>query len=96
MTHRKRKAPEVVPEAGLLAQPFALLNVGVREAVRAAERRLGPLAWPARPLGAMIFLMSNLAGRLLERLAARGPLSVFLGALDRSLPLNYLVVADKP
>jgi len=87
---------EVVPEAGLLAHPFALLNIVVREATRAADRRLGALAWPARPLAAVVFLLSNLTGRLLERLAMRGPLAIFLGALDRSLPLNYLVVAEKP
>jgi hypothetical protein len=41
------------------------------------------------------YLVSNLAGRLLERLAGRGPLAEFLGYLDRRLPMNFLVVAEK-
>jgi hypothetical protein len=63
----------------------------VREGVRAAERRLGP---PARLLwipAHAFFVGSNLAGRLLERLAGWRPLRPFLGYLQSSLPMNYLV-----
>ncbi len=82
---------EVIPQGGMLGMPFALANIGVREAVRAAERRLGA---PARLLwipAHAFFLVSNLAGRLLERLARWGPLRPFLGYLHGSMPMNYLV-----
>ncbi len=85
----------VTAEGGYLGLPFALFNLALREVVRACERRLGRAAlllW----LGAVpCFLAANLAGRLLERLAAAGPLRPLLSHLDRSLPMNYLVVAER-
>ena len=81
---------EIVPQGGMLALPFALANVGVREAVRAAGRRLR-LDGPA----ALFFLGTNGLGLLLGALARRGPASAFLGYLDRRLPVNFLVVAVK-
>jgi SAM-dependent methyltransferase len=87
---------EVRVLGGMLGLPFALLNVGVREAVRSAESRLGRIAAVLRPAAALVFLGSNLAGRTLERLAARGPLAPFLGYLDRRLPTNLLLVAERP
>jgi SAM-dependent methyltransferase len=80
---------------GMLGLPFALLNVGVREAVRSAERRLPPLALLRAPAAAL-FVLSNLAGRGLERLAGAGPLAAFLGYLDRRLPSNLLLIGEKP
>ena len=86
---------DVLRQGGLLALPFALLAVGCREAVRAAERRLGPIAWPLHGVSAVGNVGVNLVGRALERLAARGPLQPFLGYLDRRLPMNFLIVAEK-
>lgn len=85
---------EIVRQGGMLALPFALFNVGVREAVRSAERRFGAAA-ALRPLARALYAASNLSGRLLERLAAAGPLASFLGYLDRRLPMNWLVVAER-
>jgi SAM-dependent methyltransferase len=87
---------EVIRQGGMLALPFALANVFFREAAIAAERRVGPAALPLRALASSIFVLSNLAGRALEILAASGPFSVFLGYLDRRMPMNFLVVAEKP
>jgi SAM-dependent methyltransferase len=86
---------EVCVLGGMLGLPFALLNVGVREAVRTAERRFGRPAALLRAPAAALFVTSNLAGRTLELLAARGPLSSFLGYLDRRLPTNLLLLAER-
>jgi SAM-dependent methyltransferase len=86
---------EVVPEGGMLALPFALLNLAAREAVRSAERRLGAPASVLRGPATVLFVFSNLAGRTLERLAESGPLSAFLSYLDRRLPMNFLLVGEK-
>lgn len=87
---------EIVPEGGLLAMPWSVLNLLVREAVRAAERRAGIAARPLRLPATGLYLLSNLAGRAVEGLASRGPLSRLLGFLDARLPLNFLVVAERP
>ena len=87
---------EVRVLGGMLGLPFALLNVGVREAVRSAERRLGAAAALLRAPAAALFVGSNLAGRTLEILAARGPLASYLGYLDGRLPTNLLVIAERP
>jgi SAM-dependent methyltransferase len=87
---------EVRVLGGMLGLPFALLNIGAREAVRSVERRLGPAAGVLRGPAALLYVISNLAGRALERMAARGPLSAFLGYLDRRLPTNLLLVAERP
>lgn len=87
---------EVVCQGGMLALPFALWNAFFREAAIAAERRVGPAALPLRALAAAAFVLSNLAGRTLEILAGTGPLSAFLGYLDRRMPMNFLLVAEKP
>lgn len=87
---------EVVREGGLLALPFALFNTVLREAVLASRRRLGAAAAPVGWIAAAAFVASNASGRLLERLAERGPLSAFLGYLDARLPVNWLVVAERP
>jgi len=86
---------EVRVLGGMLGLPFALLNVGVREGVRSAERRLGRAASLLRAPAAALFVVSNLAGRTLEKLAARGPLASYLGYLDGRLPTNLLVVAER-
>ena len=86
---------EVIPQGGMLALPLALTNVAVREAVRAAERRFGPLMKLLRLPAAVLYTVLNAIGRLLERLAGRGPLRAFLGYLDRGMPMNYLVVGRK-
>lgn len=87
---------EVVSQGGMLALPFVLFNVAVREAGRSASRRLGLHEFAFEgPLSAIYFL-SNLLGRGLELLAQEGPLSTFLTYLDKRLPMNYLVVAVKP
>jgi SAM-dependent methyltransferase len=86
---------EVIPQGGMLALPLALTNVTVREAVRAAERRLGPLMKILRLPAAVFYMILNIVGRLLERLAARGPLRAFLGYLDRGMPMNFLVIGRK-
>jgi hypothetical protein len=49
-----------------------------------------------RAPAALLYLVSNVSGRTLEVLAARGPLSTFLGYLDRRLPTNLLLVAERP
>jgi SAM-dependent methyltransferase len=89
------KITELVPQGGMLALPFALLNQGIREVVVAAERRFGGAAWLVRGPAMLGFLLNNIAGRTLETLARRGPLSRFLGYLDRRMPMNFLVVAEK-
>ena len=86
---------ETVREGGMLALPFALFSSVVREAMRAARRRAGWLAEVATPLALAAIVASNLAGRLLERLASRGPLASFLGYLDARLPMNWLLVAER-
>jgi SAM-dependent methyltransferase len=86
---------EVRVLGGMLGLPFALLNVGAREAVRSAERRFGSAASLLRAPAAALFVVSNLAGRTLERLAAGGPLASYLGYLDGRLPTNLLVVAER-
>jgi hypothetical protein len=86
---------EVAVEGGLLDLPFAIANMTVREAVRAAERRLGAVARLLRPPARASFLLANLAGRAAEALAARGPLSPLLGYCPRRLPINLLVVAER-
>ena len=86
---------EVRVLGGMLGLPFALLNIGAREAVRTAERRLGRPAAVLRAPAAAVYVLSNLAGRALELLAARGPLAPFLGYLDRRLPQNLLLVAER-
>ena len=87
---------EVVPQGGMLAFPCALWNVMVREAVLAAERRLGPPAKLLRIPAAAFYLASNLAGRALERAAAAGPAAGLLPFLDARLPANVLVSAERP
>jgi len=86
---------EIVPQGGMMGLPFLLLNVGVREVTVAARRRLGPMASVLRPFASAIYVVSNVAGRTLERLAAGGPLAPFLGYLDRRMPMNFLVTATK-
>jgi len=85
----------VSAEGGYLGLPFALFNLALREVVRAAQRRLGALARPLWIPAVALFTLSNMTGRLLERLAASGPLRPFLSHLDSSLPMNYLVVAER-
>jgi SAM-dependent methyltransferase len=86
---------EIVREGGMLALPFVLANDGIREAMRAARRRLGVAGRLLEPPAALFFLLANGAGRLFEGLAGRGPLAPFLGYLDGRLPMNFLVVAEK-
>ena len=86
---------QIVPQGGMMAAPFLLLNVVVREAVLAAHRRVGGAAAILRPAAGAIYVLSNAAGRTLETLAAKGPLAPFLGYLDRRLPMNFLVMAVK-
>jgi SAM-dependent methyltransferase len=85
----------ILPEGGMLGLPFALWNIAVREATRAAERRVGAAGRILRGPAIVSYLVSNLAGRALERLAAAGPLASFLGYLDGRMPMNFLVVARK-
>ncbi|MCZ6746990.1 MAG: class I SAM-dependent methyltransferase [Acidobacteria bacterium] len=85
----------VTAEGGYLGLPFALFNLAMREGVRAAERRFGRAALLLRLVAVPCFLAANLMGRLLERLAHGGPLRPFLAHLDSSLPMNYLVVAER-
>jgi hypothetical protein len=85
----------ILPQGGMLGLPFALWNVAVREATRAAERRLGVAGRVLRGPALLSNLLSNLGGRALERLAHAGPLSGFLGYLDGRMPMNFLVVARK-
>ncbi|HEX5041557.1 MAG TPA: class I SAM-dependent methyltransferase [Candidatus Polarisedimenticolaceae bacterium] len=86
---------EVRVLGGMLGLPFALLNVGAREAVRSAERRFGRPAAILRAPAAALFLASNLTGRTLEILATGGPLAPYLSYLDGRLPTNLLVVAER-
>lgn len=86
---------EIVPQGGMLALPFALLNQSVRETAIAAARRLGPVGRLLRGPAALVFLLSNIAGRTLERLAGRRGPSGLLGYLDSRMPMNFLVVAEK-
>ena len=86
---------EIVRQGGMLALPFALANVAVREAVRASERRFGAPARLLRAPAALAYAAANLAGRILEGLAVRGPLRAYLGYLDARLPMNFLVVVEK-
>ena len=67
----------------------SLLYAAARALVFAIQRL------PLRPLARAFYAASNLAGRLLERLAAAGPLASFIGYLDRRLPMNGLVVAER-
>ena len=76
-------AVEVIPQGGMLGLPPALVNVAVREAVLAAERRFGPAMRVLRLPAAGLYIVLNAIGRLLERMAQRGPLRAFLGYLDR-------------
>jgi SAM-dependent methyltransferase len=85
----------ILPEGGMVGLPFALWNIAVREATRAAERRLGVVGRFLRGPAVVSNFVSNLAGRALERLAAAGPLSGYLGYLDGRMPMNFLVVARK-
>jgi SAM-dependent methyltransferase len=87
---------EVVGQGGMLAMPSSVVNLVVREAVRAAERRAGAPARILRLPAAAIYALSNAAGRGLEALAAAGPLAPLLGFLDARLTLNLLVVAERP
>ncbi|HEX6850103.1 MAG TPA: class I SAM-dependent methyltransferase [Candidatus Polarisedimenticolaceae bacterium] len=86
---------EIVRQGGLLALPFAAFNTVVREAAIAARRRLGVAAAPVGWIAVALFVAANVAGRVLERLAERGPLAAFLGYLDARLPMNWLVVAER-
>jgi SAM-dependent methyltransferase len=86
---------EISRQGGMLALPFALSALAIREAVRAAERRLGGWVSPLRAVSAVGNIALNAMGRVLEGLASRGPLEPFLGYLDRRLPMNFLVVAEK-
>ena len=85
----------VTAAGGYLGFPFLLFNLALREVVRAASRRLGSIAGLLWVPAVALFTVSNLLGRLLERLAAGGPLRPFLSHLDGSLPTNYLVVAER-
>ena len=87
---------DVVQQGGMLALPWAVLNVTVREAVRAAERRAGAVALVLAVPAAIVYALSNACGRALETLAAKGPFAPFLGYLDARLPQNFLVVAERP
>jgi len=85
----------VTAEGGYLGFPFVLFNLALRAALHAGERRFGAAARILRVPALIAYLAANLAGRLLELLAGGGPLRPFLGHLDRSLPMNYLVVAER-
>jgi SAM-dependent methyltransferase len=85
----------VIAQGGILALPPAMLNLILFEAVRAAERRWGAVARLLRLPATALIVASNLAGRALERLGGRGPFAPFFGALDRRLPMNYLVVGER-
>ena len=85
----------VTAEGGYLGFPFILFNLALREVVRAGERRFGVVARILRVPAVVAYLLANLAGRVLESLSRGGPLRPFLGHLDRSLPMNYLVVAER-
>jgi len=85
----------VTAEGGYLGFPFILFNLALREGVRASVRRFGAVARILHLPAGVAYLLANLAGRLLESLSRGGPLRPFLGHLDRSLPMNYLVVAER-
>jgi SAM-dependent methyltransferase len=85
----------VTAEGGYLGFPFVLFNLALREALKAGERRFGPAARILRAPALALFLAANMAGRTLEYLGRGGPLGPFLAHLDRSLPMNYLVVAER-
>jgi SAM-dependent methyltransferase len=87
---------EVVRQGGMLAMPSSVVNLAVREAVRAAERRAGPVARILRLPAALVYVVSNAVGRSLEVLAGGGLLAPWLGFLDARLPMNFLVVAERP
>ena len=87
---------EIVPQGGLLGFPFALANLAVREAGIALRRRSGAAALAYDLLATIIYLVTNAAGRLLEGLGRRGPLAALLSHLDRRLPVNFLVVLERP
>ena len=80
----------------MLALPFVCFNIAVREAGRTISRQLGMDELALEPTASVLYCTSNLVGRALEKLAESGPLSTFLTYLDRRLPMNYLVVAEKP
>jgi SAM-dependent methyltransferase len=86
---------EIVPQGGMLAMPSSVINLVVREGVRAAERRVGAPARLLRVPAAATYLLTNAAGRALERLASAGPLAAWLGFLDARAPLNFMVVAER-
>lgn len=86
---------EIVRQGGMLGMPSSVLNLVVREAVRAAERRVGAAARILRLPAAGFYSLSNAAGRALEALAENGPLAPLLGHLDERLPVNFLVVAER-
>lgn len=90
------EATSVEEQGGMLSVPSTTVNLFVREFVLASERRLGLVARILRLPAAVVYLGSNLSGRLLEIVAARGPLSRFLGHLDRRMPMNLFVEARKP
>jgi SAM-dependent methyltransferase len=87
---------EIVTQGGMLALPFVLFNIAVREAGRTICRQIGMDEFALEGPAGVLYLLSNLLGRGLELLAESGPLSSFLSYLDRRLPMNYLVVAVKP
>jgi hypothetical protein len=87
---------EVVRQGGLLGTPSSVMNLVVREIVRAAERRAGVAARVLRVPAAAFFVVSNAAGRLLETLSAHGPAASLLAGLDARGPQNFLVVAERP
>jgi len=87
---------EIVRHGGMLAMPSCVVNLIVRELVRAAERRAGAAARVLRAPAALVYVLSNAAGRMLEGLAARGPLAPLFGFLDARLPMNFLVIAERP
>ena len=87
---------EIVPQGGLLGFPFALVNLAVREVGLALRRRVGAAALAYDLAATIIYLVMNAAGRFLEALGRRGPLVALLSHLDRRLPVNFLVVLERP
>jgi SAM-dependent methyltransferase len=90
------KVREIVPEGGMMGFPFALFNIFIREVVRAAERRVGILSWALAVPVKILTVLSNLGGRFVETLAGWGPCRSFLGYLHNNLPMNFLVVVERP
>jgi SAM-dependent methyltransferase len=86
---------EVVRQGGMLGLPSSILNLVVREAVRAAERRIGTAARVFEIPAMALYALSNAVGRALEAMASRGPMAPLLGFLDARLPVNFLVVAER-